>query len=82
MEQFIQKVIDWLKQFKKVRESKVGLFLITTLAELQKVTWPSKDDVKTSTVVTIVVMVLMALYMGGAQAIVEVVYDQVRRLVS
>jgi preprotein translocase SecE subunit len=49
--------------------------------ELQKVTWPSREEVKNSTIVTIVVMVIMAIYMGGAQAIVEVIYNGIKRFI-
>ncbi|MCB9770898.1 MAG: preprotein translocase subunit SecE, partial [Candidatus Omnitrophica bacterium] len=48
MEQFIQRCIDGLKSVKFLREGKFGQFLISVLAELQKVTWPSKEDVKNS----------------------------------
>ena len=82
MEQFIQRCIDGLKSVKWIRESRVGQFLISVLAELQKVTWPSWNDIKTSTMVTLIVMVIMSIYMGGAQAVVEIIYNQVKRLVS
>ncbi|MCA9435667.1 MAG: preprotein translocase subunit SecE, partial [Candidatus Omnitrophica bacterium] len=77
MEQFIQRCIDGLKSVKFLREGKFGQFLISVLAELQKVTWPSKEDVKYSTVITLVVMVVMSIYMGGAQFVVSFIYDTV-----
>jgi preprotein translocase SecE subunit len=82
MEQFLQRCIDGLKRVRWIRDSKPGQFLILVLAELQKVTWPSKEDVKTSTIVTLVMMVIMSAYMGGAQALVELVYAQLKGLVS
>ena len=82
MEQFLQRCIDGLKSVRWIRDSKPGQFLIQVLAELQKVTWPSKEDVKTSTIVTLVMMVIMSMYMGGAQAVVELVYNQVKTLIS
>ncbi len=81
MEQFLQRCIDNLKKVKVLRESRFGQFIISVLAELQKVTWPSREEVKNSTVVTIVVMVIMAIYMGGAQAIVEVIYNGIKRFI-
>ncbi|MCG3195941.1 MAG: preprotein translocase subunit SecE [Candidatus Omnitrophica bacterium] len=81
MEQFLQRCIDNLKKVKFIRESRFGQFLISVLAELQKVTWPSREEVKNSTIVTIVVMVIMAIYMGGAQAIVEVIYNGIKRFI-
>jgi preprotein translocase SecE subunit len=82
MEQFLQRCIDGLKKVARIRESRVGQFLISVLAELQKVTWPSKQDIKTSTVVTLIVMAIAAAYMGGAQAIVESIYSLVKQLVT
>jgi len=82
MEQLLQRCIDGLKKVARIRESRVGQFLISVLAELQKVTWPSKQDIKTSTVVTLIVMVIAAAYMGGAQAIVESIYSLVKQLVT
>jgi len=82
MEQFLQRCIDGLKSVAWLRESRFGQFLIAVLAELQKVTWPNKEDVKNSTIVTLVMMVIMSLYMGGAQAVVEMIYNSVKRLVT
>ena len=82
MEQFLQRCIDGLKKSSRIRESRFGQFLISVLAELQKVTWPSKQQVKTSTVVTLIVMAISAIYMGGAQAIVESIYSLVKGLVT
>ncbi len=82
MEQFIQRCIDGLKSVKFFRDGKVGQFLISVLVELQKVTWPSKEDVKNSTVITLVVMVVMSIYMGGAQAVVSFIYYTVKELVT
>jgi len=82
MEQFLQRCIDGLKKVVWIRESRVGQFLISVLAELQKVTWPSKQDIKTSTIVTLIVMAISAAYMGGAQAIVESIYSLVKKLVT
>jgi preprotein translocase SecE subunit len=80
MEQFLQSCIDGVKKWPWLRESRFGQFLISVLAELQKVTWPTRQEVKNSTFVTLIVMVIMSIYMGGAQAIVEVIYAQLKRL--
>ena len=82
MEQFLQRCIDGLKKVAWIRESRVGQFLISVLAELQKVTWPSRQDIKTSTFVTLIVMAISAAYMGGAQAIIESIYSLVKKLVT
>ncbi|GMV65514.1 MAG: preprotein translocase subunit SecE [Candidatus Omnitrophica bacterium] len=81
MEQFIQRCIDNLKKSKKIRESRAGQFLISVLAELQKVTWPTYEEVKNSTFVTLIVMVVMSIYMGGAQALVTATYNLMKRLI-
>ncbi len=80
MEQFLQRCIDNLKKAKIIRESRFGQFIISVLAELQKVTWPNREEVKNSTLVTLVVMVIMSIYMGGAQALVTAIYQQMKRL--
>lgn len=82
MEQFLQRCIDGLKSVRWIRDSRAGQFLILVLAELQKVTWPSRSDVKTSTIVTLVMMVIMSIYMGGAQTVVELIYNQVKSLIA
>lgn len=80
MEQFLQRCIDNLKKSKVIRESRFGQFLISVLAELQKVTWPNREEVKNSTLVTLIVMVVMSIYMGGAQALVTAIYQQIKGL--
>jgi preprotein translocase subunit SecE len=81
MEQFLQRCIDNLKKSKVIRESRFGQFIISVLAELQKVTWPSYEEVKNSTLVTLIVMVVMSIYMGGAQAIVTTLYTLIKNRV-
>ena len=43
---------------------KVTKFLKEVVAELRKVTWPSKDELIGSTIVTIVVSVIVAVFIG------------------
>jgi preprotein translocase SecE subunit len=81
MEQFLQRCIDNLKKSKVIRESRFGQFIISVLAELQKVTWPSYEEVKNSTLVTLIVMVVMSIYMGGAQAFVTALYTLIKNRV-
>jgi preprotein translocase SecE subunit len=80
MEQFLQRCIENLKKSKRIRESRIGQFLISVLAELQKVTWPSFEEVKNSTIVTLVVMAVMSIYMGGAQAVVTFIYNSMKAI--
>jgi len=44
---------------------KVGSFVQETKQELNKVTWPSRDEVVQATIVVIFTTFLMALYVGS-----------------
>lgn len=43
---------------------KIKKFLKEVVAELRKVTWPSKDELVGSTIVTIVVSLIVAIFIG------------------
>ncbi len=43
---------------------KFNKFLKEAVAELRKVTWPSKDELIGSTIVTIVMSVIVAIFIG------------------
>ena len=43
---------------------KIKKFLKEVVAELRKVTWPSKDELIGSTIVTIVVSCIVAIFIG------------------
>lgn len=43
---------------------KITRFLKEVLGELRKVTWPSKDELVGSTIVTIVVSLIVAVFIG------------------
>lgn len=43
---------------------KITKFLKEVVAELRKVTWPSKDELIGSTIVTIVVSIVVAIFIG------------------
>ena len=43
---------------------KITKFLKEVVAELRKVTWPSKDELVGSTIVTIVVSLIVAIFIG------------------
>ncbi|MDF1545783.1 MAG: preprotein translocase subunit SecE [bacterium] len=43
---------------------KLNKFLREAVAELRKVTWPSKDELIGSTIVTIVMSVIVAIFIG------------------
>ena len=48
-----------------------GQFLSETRQELNRVTWPSRDEVRAGTIVTILMLVFFALYVSGLDALVE-----------
>lgn len=66
VQQQLQRVIDFLKKFSLMRDTRLGKFLIDVLAELQNVTWPSWEDIKTSTAVVFVTIIIMSAFMGLA----------------
>ena len=43
---------------------KIQKYLKETLAELRKMTWPSKDELVGSTIVTVVVSMIVAIFIG------------------
>lgn len=51
---------------------KIKKFLKEVVAELRKVTWPSKDELIGSTIVTIVVSLIVAIFIGIVDRILSV----------
>ena len=58
---------------------KISKFLKEVVAELSKVTWPSKDEIIGSTIVTVVVSCIVAIFIGIVDqmltAIIKVIFD-------
>jgi preprotein translocase subunit SecE len=52
---------------------KITKFLKEVVAELRKVTWPSKDELVGSTIVTIVVSLIVAIFIGIVDRILTLV---------
>jgi preprotein translocase SecE subunit len=52
-------------------------FLQETRQELQKVVWPSREDVQAGTIVTIGLLVLFGLYISGLDFLVERLFNAV-----
>ncbi len=52
---------------------KITRFLKEVVAELRKVTWPSKDELVGSTIVTIVVSLIVAVFIGIVDRILTVI---------
>ena len=56
---------------------KLSKFLKEVVAELRKVTWPSKDELIGSTIVTIVVSVIVAIFIGIVDRILTFVISTI-----
>ena len=54
-----------------------GQFISETQAELRRVTWPSRDEVRAGTIVTILMLVFFALYVSGLDILVERTFQAV-----
>ena len=47
----------------------IGLFYRETIGELKKVSWPTRSEAKNLTIVVIIVMTVMAIFLGGLDAL-------------
>jgi preprotein translocase subunit SecE len=63
MLKLIQALSDWIKQQQYISRTRVGRFIIDVLAELLRVTWPTNEEIKTSTAVVMATLVIVALYL-------------------
>ncbi|MDP3981548.1 MAG: preprotein translocase subunit SecE [Chlamydiota bacterium] len=59
--------------------SSLGGFFVSAKQELQKVTWPTKLEIRDSTVVVIVCLALMATYIGLVDFVLSKVVELVIR---
>jgi len=62
MLEIIRRLADWLKGT-RFSKTKVGRFTIDVLIELLGVTWPNQEEVKSSTLVTVITLVVVAVYL-------------------
>lgn len=57
---------------------KVNKYLKETMAELRKMTWPTKDEIIGSTIVTVVVCLIVSLFIFGVDqgltAVIKLVF--------
>ena len=56
---------------------KIKKFLKEVVAELRKVTWPSKDELVGSTIVTIVVSCIVAIFIGIVDRVLTLVIQAI-----
>ena len=52
---------------------KIKKYLNETLAELRKMTWPSKDELVGSTIIVIVVSLIVALFIGVVDRVLTLI---------
>jgi preprotein translocase subunit SecE len=52
--------------FQKIRQ-----FLREVRAEMEKVTWPSRDEVRAATIVIIILVLILAAYIGAVDFVVS-----------
>ena len=57
--------------------NKFNRFLKEVMAELRKVTWPSKDELIGSTIVTIVVSTIIAIFIGIVDRILTLIVQSI-----
>ena len=57
--------------------NKVQKYLKETLAELKKMTWPTKDELIGSTIVTVVVSLIVAIFIGIVDQILLLIVEAV-----
>jgi preprotein translocase subunit SecE len=50
---------------------KIRQFLLEVRGEMEKVTWPGRPEVRAATVVIIVLVILLAVFIGGVDFIVN-----------
>ncbi|MGI6454620.1 MAG: preprotein translocase subunit SecE [bacterium] len=75
-ESLLKRMIETLKGTKFVR-TRFGEFIYGVLTELDTVTWPSKDEVRNSTVVVLITVAIFAIYSGLWDFIMTIVRNLV-----
>ena len=58
----LKRLAEWLKG-SRLSKNRVGRFIYEVLVEMVGVTWPSKDEVVSSTVVVLVTLVITAAFL-------------------
>jgi len=56
---------------------KIKQYLAETRAEIKKVTWPTRDELKESTRVVIIATIVITIFIGG----VDLVLNRIMRLI-
>ena len=56
---------------------KIKKYIKETMAELRKMTWPTKDELIGSTIVTVVVSIIVAIFIGIVDRILLLIIHQI-----
>ena len=62
--------------------ARVGEFLHDVRAEMRRVTWPTTDEVKNTTIITLVTMIFFAAYLFGVDQIWAFLLSQLVKLLG
>lgn len=81
MIELIKRLVEWLKG-SRLSKNRVGKFILEVLIEMVGVTWPSKDEVVSSTVVVLVTLVLVAAFLYAVNLVVGQALDGLGRLIT
>ena len=57
--------------------NKVQKYMKETVAELSKMTWPTKDELTGSTIITIVFSIIMAIFIGIVDKILGIIVQSI-----
>ena len=63
-ENVLKRLVEFLQERKRFAKTKFGNGLLEVLRELESVTWPSKENVRSSTVVVLITVAIFAAYAG------------------
>ena len=58
--------------------ARTGLFFRDTRAEMRRVSWPSANEVKNTTIITLIAVVFFALYLFGVDRVWAFLIDHLR----
>ena len=81
MIELIKRLAEWLKG-SRLSKNRVGKFVLEVLIEMVGVTWPSKDEVVSSTVVVLVTLVLVAAFLYAVNLAIGPALTGLGRLIA
>ena len=64
----------------KLRLSRIRIFLNEVVAELKKVSWPSKNEVYRNTLVVVLLVFTLAVYLNAIDVIVGLLKKEILKL--